>query len=504
MPLLVAGIVTLAFASTLGNYLSWSDEHTIGQGHMVVTSAADWRKLVVPPDLAELNLYRPLLVAVNSIDFAIWGSWYTGWHLTNVLLHASCAAVFFLIARELLPRFGRRRVTVLAALAALAWAIQPMKVETVAWLGARMDSLQVFTLLAFYGSLRVLRRCEAQPEQPLRIREIAALAIALVVGLLAKESAVMMPFLLLATHAILGLHPPRRSALALHGALFGVVAAYLVLRVGWLWHPMELETRYPFHTRLLTELVVIADSLRDTLLPYRSRASDVVALHGVDLVVTIAALVLAGLTGGALLAWKRRRPQALWALAWFALCLVPVSNLVVEQMFFRGDRYVYLASFGPILFVVASGDALIERFVPRARVRKAVGTAVAVLLLGYLVAITQVRAAIWKAGDVAFFTHEVQQDPYFREGLAVLCRHHFARAEFDRALETCERGLRIDKTQHTATAYQDRFFYQVMLESHRRLGTCAPGKRLAAEALGRYPRDQELRWIFMNWRELCR
>src|SRR5881397_1503776 len=130
-----------------------------------------------------------------------------GYHLTNLLLHAANAVVFFFITRRLLtralpsPSERGHALTVSAAFAALLFAIHPLRVESVAWATERRDVLSgLFYLLTLLVYLRA-------GEQGERGRSGYWASVGLFVcALLSKSMAVSLPVVLL----ILDVYPLRR------------------------------------------------------------------------------------------------------------------------------------------------------------------------------------------------------------------------------------------------------------------------------------------------------
>src|SRR5262249_6474131 len=137
--------------------------------------------------VSELNFYRPVIDIANTIDWLVWGERYAGFHLTNVLLHAACAALLFLVGCEILERAELPHPVGLSAAAATLWGILPAKAESVAWLAGRTDSLQCFGLAALWWSLAALRRARGDPSFRPRPVALAAMVGLLAVSLLAKE-----------------------------------------------------------------------------------------------------------------------------------------------------------------------------------------------------------------------------------------------------------------------------------------------------------------------------
>lgn len=115
----------------------------------------------------------PLTYISLAVDYALWGLNPVGYHLTNNILHALNAGLFFLFCLELFKNYrDRRRVSAntstrftskhafyTSILAALLFAIHPLRVESVAWAAERKDVLGLFfgisSMLAYLKHCRV-------------------------------------------------------------------------------------------------------------------------------------------------------------------------------------------------------------------------------------------------------------------------------------------------------------------------------------------------------------
>lgn len=87
--------------------------------------------------------FRPLTEAIYALDAHVWGernAW--GWHITNLLIHASCTLLFWRVALQL-SRSGRA-----AALAAALFVVSFATVPAFARVSGRTTSLSMIPFLA--------------------------------------------------------------------------------------------------------------------------------------------------------------------------------------------------------------------------------------------------------------------------------------------------------------------------------------------------------------------
>ncbi len=98
-------------------------------------------------ELGATQQYYPLLHSAFWIEHRLWGDATFGYHLFNVLLHATAATLFVLILRRLsIPG---------ATLAGLIFVVHPVSVESVAWISEQKNTLSlVLYLLAVLAYLR--------------------------------------------------------------------------------------------------------------------------------------------------------------------------------------------------------------------------------------------------------------------------------------------------------------------------------------------------------------
>jgi protein O-mannosyl-transferase len=141
--LAIFGVTLLAYLPALHGGFLWDDNFHL-----------------TPPDLRSLaglgriwfevdatQQYYPLLHSAFWLEHRLWGDAVVGYHLTNILLHATSACLVVAIMRRLaLPGAG---------LAGLIFALHPVGVESVAWISEQKNTLS--TVFCLGSALAYLR-----------------------------------------------------------------------------------------------------------------------------------------------------------------------------------------------------------------------------------------------------------------------------------------------------------------------------------------------------------
>src|SRR6059036_1448516 len=205
VPVLIALVTCAAFLPTLQNQFVNLDDNDnfLDNPHYRGLAWTHLRWMWT----THLGHYIPLTWMTLGLDYLLWGMNPVGYHLTSLLLHAANAVVFFFVVRRILtralpsPSERGYALAVSAGVAALGFAIHPLRVESVAWVTERRDVLSGLFYLA--AILVYLRACEREE----RGRGGYWAAVALFAGaLLSKSMAVNLPVVLV----ILDVYPLRR------------------------------------------------------------------------------------------------------------------------------------------------------------------------------------------------------------------------------------------------------------------------------------------------------
>jgi tetratricopeptide (TPR) repeat protein len=114
----------------------------------------------------------------------------------------------------------------------------------------------------------------------------------------------------------------------------------------------------------------------------------------------VAALAIAG---------RRRLPVASFGIAWIALILLPISNIVVESGVLLAERTLFLPSVGAALVLGAIIPVAAARF-PSSRPVRFGATTAAVLVLGAGIWRSGTRASVWH-DNPTFFAASIVDEP---------------------------------------------------------------------------------------------
>ena len=164
------------------------------------------------------SYFRPLVTLTWAVDHWLWGTWTAGYHLTNLVLHATAGVLLvFLLRRLQLPASA-------ALLGGLAWVAHPLAASTVAWVSARADSLMTVFYLSCLAAF-----CAARSRP-------GCIVVTAVLALGAKEMAVSLPLGALLLDRVLLTReeaPARRPRLRL---LVLVTAGYVAIWAALFMH----------------------------------------------------------------------------------------------------------------------------------------------------------------------------------------------------------------------------------------------------------------------------
>ncbi|WP_257384908.1 hypothetical protein [Tahibacter caeni] len=415
MPALLVLIVLIYLPGLAGGY-AFDDFPNIVNNvtlHVTTLNWADWSAAAFSSPASDLQ--RPLTMltfAANHVLFGLDPWWMKA---GNLLLHLLNTVLVFAIVRRVIGLLAPQQDARLPALwTAAAWGLAPINVMAVLFVVQRMESLChlfVFGGLLLYligrQRLRAGRGGIALP--------VFALAGGAAAGLLAKESAALLP--LYAASADLVLFGLRRADGRIDRRIAAVFVALLVIPAvaGAFWllpkmlNPSVWATRdFTLTERLLSEARIVLDYLRWTVVPEPSQLSlyhdDYPISRGLlQPPATLPAVIGIGALAAASLALIRRRPLTALGLQWFlGAQLITATVIPLELMF---EHRNYFASLGALLVLA---DLLL--IAPSGRTARRAGVGLALVLLVFGAAVTHMRAREW-SDPLRFAVSEAAKHP---------------------------------------------------------------------------------------------
>ena len=333
------------------------------------------------------NNWHPLTWISHMLDVTLFGLAPGPHHLMNVALHAVNAVLLFALLVRLTGARWR------SAFVAAAFAVHPLRVESIAWASERKDVLcGLFALLTIAAYAAYARR----PSWP----RYGAVVVAYAAGLMAKPMLVTLPFVLL----LLDVWPLRRAGPArlrwldkLPLLALAAASSSLTLAAQTKGGVVRSLEDLPLAMRLANAIVAFSRYALKLLVPLQQAFY---YPYPKTLPVAAAALSLVAVVLVTLWTWRmrRERPYALVGWLWYLGMLVPVIGIVQVATQAIADRYTYLPSIG-LFLMLAWGAADVVRARPAWR---APLIALAAVTLCAYAAKAYVQTGYWKDGITLF------------------------------------------------------------------------------------------------------
>ena len=558
--LVLVGAVLAAFAPALGaELLNWDDDQLLLRNQAWVGEGSTGFAF----STGSMGHYQPLTWLSYRLDGALWGvprqlgdAAAHGFHRTSVLLHALTALAFYGLALQILrrvPAFQAQRDSPLlpwtALLAALLFALHPMRAESVAWVTERRDVLSgALLVLATAGWLRGVPACAAPGARvgwgalaavlacgacfaavrlgpaslSLRSGGAALLALSAVAlgasawwcapggrglalvavglalaSLLGKAWGIVLPAVLLVLdawplqrmrgRAALGLALEKAPFLAL-SVVFGALAAWAQSTQPGTLAGVASHSPGERALQALHGLAwyPLATVLPLGLAPFHALPQEVRLAEPRFLVPAL--LVPASIA--ALFALRRRAPALAAAFGAYALIVSPVLGLLQSGQQLVAPRYSYLATL-PLALLAAGGSAWLLVRRPAARVAASAGW---VLVLVALALLTRKESGVW-ADSESLWRRGVARGGGHPLPAAKLAQVHLdaARSERD-ARRRSERTEQARTALASATWQADPTWLATDAQVHQFLAELEPQRRAEhlAAALARNQEAMEL------------
>jgi tetratricopeptide (TPR) repeat protein len=363
------------YANSFKNEFVWDDDALIRENAYIKDPACIPK--ILTSDMGagagmKYHYYRPLAILSYMLDYSVWGLDVFGYHLTNVLTHFLAALTAYLLINLLFKN------NLLSFLTALFFAVHPVQTELVAYLSGRCDPIAMFfMMLCFICYIK-------------RVRWSVIICYAL--ALMAKESALIMPALLLIYHYAL----KRKFQVGEFVSVSAMALLYIPARM-FLFGGFNAES--PEAAGMLERVpgffVAITNYVRLLILPVGQHIEYGKKLFGMadPWAITGAILATAGLVWA--VSQRNRTPLITFSVLWFFAALLPSSNIYPAIAFYMAEHYLYVPSVGAFL-LLSYGLVLLYN---RERFRKT-AVVITALLAGAWALATVRQNNYWKNSQV--------------------------------------------------------------------------------------------------------
>lgn len=349
---LCAAAAAVVYLNSLRNGFALDDVYIV-QLNQRVHDLRNWRDVLFTPYWPffgeKLGLYRPIAIFAYAVQWAIGGGAPWAFHLTSILLHVVVTVLCFFLLEKL-------TATMPAFVGALLFAVHPLHTEAVANI---VGQAELIAAAAVIGACIV--HASRPPGVAVSWPRRSALLLLFLIAIATKESAVVLPALLISCD-----FAQRRATLTMRGMatyadalimpvflLTAGLALYLIVRFDVLGGALigtDAGPTLPFlreQYRVLNALRAFPEFFRLLFFP-QDLAADyspamILPVESLTLMTVIGALLLLAVVVLALLTpWL---PAVGFPAAWFLISIVTVSNLFFPIGVLIAERTLYLPSF---------------------------------------------------------------------------------------------------------------------------------------------------------------
>jgi tetratricopeptide (TPR) repeat protein len=421
----LALIILLGFViysnATRGDFVL--DDYSLLQGNTYIKSFKTlpllFTNILEPIVSHRYGTYRPVVSVTYLIDYLAWGLKPEGFHLTNIFLHiVTGLSVYWLITLL----FGYPALSLWTALFFMAL---PVHVEAVAYISGRNDILALlFMLLSFISYLKHIRYSRA-------LFAFFAFFFYLL-AILSKESALALPLFLGLYHYVFKekLRPRCFGSIVAAGS-FLVLSRTMFFKSALI----KVSAAGTALERVPGVFVAFINYLRLLIFPFDLHMdygqkifswNDPAVLSG--LFVFIGFLIL--------LFFMRRKGLIFFAMSWFLLAFIPVSN-IYPLPFYMAEHWLYVPSIGFCLILAKIASPLYEK--------KHGSLVLKVLMAGLLVyygALTIRQNGYWQDA-IPFYERTLKFSPRNAAIYTDLGRAYEEKGRIEEAMEAYQDAIRV-------------------------------------------------------------
>lgn len=345
--------------------------------------------------------WMPMTWLSTTLDCQIFGLNPIGHHATSLMLHMANTLLIFWILRK------TTAATPAALFVAAAFALHPLRVESVAWVIERKDVLSTFFALSAIAAYITYAK------RPSFMRYLPV-CLLMALGLMAKPMIVTLPCILL----LLDYWPLYRSKsldaptdipqktmtflLIEKLPLFALTIASSIITctVQRSSGAMSFADTLSLPARFANAIAAYTTYLSKTAWP--AKLAVLYPYHPVPTAQLLISIIAITAITAAAIVYRRKKPFFIVGWLWFLGSLIPVIGLIQVGRQSIADRYTYLPSIGlliAIAFIAAS-------FVKRSNTLKTIAAALALTLCLAMTVATRAQLNRWK-NSATLYQHTI-------------------------------------------------------------------------------------------------
>lgn len=349
--LLCLAVIAIYLPGVNGPFV-FDDFHNLAPLENGINDFTSWKQFVFSGGSAT---GRPLVFASFTLNAQSWPADPFAFKLTNILIHCLNCVILFFFLRNLVTRVNQGTAAsqnnTIALLLTFLWAVSPLHVTAIYMVVQRMTLLSgTFVLLAMWYYTSSLNK-----HSSFTLKEAALLVLALagfgLLGILSKETAVLLPLFLFTLNYTLYrdtqfISPTVTRFVNYSLLLFPFAFLFISLfifgkRLDGLWEVRD----FTMSERVMTELRILLDYLHSILIPSVSSSSlyhdDIVVSKGlfepistlISLLVILALLV-------AQFIFRKKQPLLTLGIVWFFGGHLLESTVLPLELYFEHRNYI--------------------------------------------------------------------------------------------------------------------------------------------------------------------
>jgi len=452
--------VALLFLAVLASYLNIFQNEFVWDDFFFITDNIHIKDLGNIPNFfmqpSTGDLYRPIRQVFYAINYQIWGLNTFGYHLNSILLHFFVTALFYFVTFKLTNKSG------FSFIASLLFAAHPVHVERITNMTATFDVFGIlFLLLALFFYIIFSQK---------KNNSFYYLSIVLYfAALFSSEEAITLILLLFLYDYSFNYKIDFNNFKLLFKKYMPYIAVtvfYLIVRFVVLQKISRAEVYFEqsFFGTFLTTIKIFVQYILILFFPYNITIERAVrfetTIFSITFLISLLFLILALFLF--IKSYKKSR-ILFFSIGWFFITLLPFSNLV-PQFTIMADRYLYLPSFGFVLFLafLIFNTAKIK-IDPIKRYSKHIIIILFLLITSFYVIVTIKTNSEWK-DNFTLLSANLEKSPLGTRTHYAMALHYRNQGDYEtaeryalRAIELASGNYHAYENLGTINAYQKNY-----------------------------------------------